>query len=99
MNDHDQIEQQIRHVLATVAHAIPLSEQLFSPEGLFALLAADEAERRVVAQSSLFKEAQARFRQLQLQEAAEFSQRIGPIQYTPGSPPLVYKVERMPKAS
>ena len=99
MSKHALIEQQIRQVLATVAHAIPLSEQLFGPEGLFAQLAAGEAGRRVVAQSSLFKEAQARFRQLQLQEAAEFSQRIGPIQNTPGAPPLVYKVERMPKAS
>jgi hypothetical protein len=76
MTDHEQIEEQIRNVLATETRAIPLSNQLFCPDGLFGRLADTEAERRVVAQSPLFREAQKRLSELQRQEAAEFGRVV-----------------------
>jgi hypothetical protein len=76
MIDHEHVEDQIRHVLATVTGAIPLSNQLFRPDGLFSRLADTEAERRVVARSPLFREAQRRLSELQRQEAAEFGRVV-----------------------
>jgi len=76
MTEKEQIEQQIREVLATETRAIPLSDRLFSPGGLFGQLAETEAERRLLVQSPLFKEAQRRLSTLQQQEAAEFGQAV-----------------------
>jgi len=72
----EQVEQQIREVLATEAHAIPLSNKLFRPDGLFNKLAKTEDERRIVAQSPLFKQAQRRLMELQQKEATEFAQAV-----------------------
>ena len=72
----EHIEMQIREVLATETTAFALSQQLFHPTGLFARLAATEAERRVVARSALFQEAQRRLTDLQWQAAAAFSQKV-----------------------
>ena len=60
MTERERVEQQIREVLATVTHAGPLSNQLFRPDGLFSQLARTEEERRAVAQSPLFRQAQRR---------------------------------------
>ena len=57
MTDREQVEEEIRRVLSTATNAIPLSNQMFRPDGLFSRLADTEAERRVVAQSPLFREA------------------------------------------
>lgn len=76
MADNDQIEQPIRDVLAAETRAIALSNRLFTPDGLFNQLAHTEDERRVIAQSALFKQAQQRFMELQRKEAAEFSQAL-----------------------
>jgi hypothetical protein len=73
---NEQIEQQIRDVLAAETHAIRLSNRLFSPEGLFNRLAPTEEERRGVARSPLFKQAQRRFLELQRKEAADYSQAL-----------------------
>lgn len=72
MTNHEQVEEQIRQVLATEARAIPLSNKLFGQDGLFGQLASTKDERRVVAQSALFKQAQKRLSELQQREAAEF---------------------------
>ena len=53
MTKREQVEQEIREVLATESHAIPLSNKLFRPDGLFNELAKTEDERRIVAQSPL----------------------------------------------
>ena len=74
MTEREQIEDQIREVLASETQAIPLSDKLFGPEGLFGRLAGTEEERRAVAQSPLFRQAQRRLTDLQRKEAAEFSQ-------------------------
>ncbi len=72
MTEKQRIEAQIRQVIAAEASAILLSDKLFSPGGLFNQLARTEEERRVVVQSSLFKEAQERLATLRRHEAAEF---------------------------
>lgn len=76
MTEREQIEEQIREVLAKETRAIPLSNALFQPDGLFSRLAGTEAERRLVAQSPLFRQAQQRVSELQRKEAAEFDRVI-----------------------
>ena len=76
MPDPANIEQLIRDTLATETQAIALSDRLFSPAGLFNVLAPTEQERREVVRSPLFKQAQARFRELQQKEASEFSRVV-----------------------
>lgn len=76
MTEREQIEQQIREVLESEEQAIPLSNKLFSPSGLFSRLASTEEERRVLVQSPLFKEAQRRFRTLQRSEVKEFARVV-----------------------
>src|SRR5260370_19273004 len=73
MTKREAIEQQIREVLANEAHDVPLSRKLFSPDGLFSHLASTEAERRILVQSPLFKQAQRRFSALQRAEAEAFA--------------------------
>ncbi|HZY85956.1 MAG TPA: hypothetical protein VFE78_14080 [Gemmataceae bacterium] len=74
MNEREHIEGQIHQVLASETQAIPLSDKLFGPEGLFGRLAGTEEERRAVSLSPLFRQAQQRLTELQRKEAAEFSQ-------------------------
>jgi hypothetical protein len=76
MTEREQVEQQIRDVLASETHAIPLSNKLFRPDGLFNRLANTEEERRAVAQSELFKQALRRLTELQKKEAAEFARAV-----------------------
>src|SRR5262249_54366965 len=98
MTEQEQIEQQIREVLATETQAIPLSNKLFRPDGLFARLGKTEAERRTVVQSSLFKQAQRRLTELQQLEAAEFARVVE--QTRAGTPDEGYllKLERAESA-
>jgi hypothetical protein len=76
MTDPERLEAQIREVLASENNAAALSEKLFSPTGLFNALASARADRPLVVRSELFKQAQARFRQLQQTEAAAFAQAV-----------------------
>ena len=76
MTERERVEQQIRETLATETQAIPLSNKLFSFGGLFNQLAKTEEERRTLAQSPLFKQAQRRLTELQQEEASEFSQAV-----------------------
>jgi hypothetical protein len=76
MSHIETIEQQIREVLAAETRAIPLSNRLFSPDGLFNEMAKTEEQRRDVAGSPLFKQAQKRFLELQRAEAAAFSRAL-----------------------
>jgi hypothetical protein len=77
MADRAEIERQIREVLKTETRATFLSNKLFGQfTGLFSQLAANEAERRVVSQSDLFKEAQARLRELQHRDAEALAKAV-----------------------
>ena len=73
MPEVEQIEKEIREILSAETRAIPFSNRLFSPAGLFNQLANTEEQRRVIAQSPLFKQAQQRFLELQRTEIAQFS--------------------------
>ena len=94
MNHREQMEQQIRDTLRTEDHAIPLSNKLFSPEGLFNQMASTEAERRVLAGSPLFNEAQRRLLELQLKEAAEFAEAIHQVEAPLANGPYLVKLEQ-----
>jgi hypothetical protein len=73
MTDRERIEAQIRQVITAEGSAATLSEKLFSPTGLFGVLAPTEAERHEIVRSELFRKAQTRFRELQLAEAAAYT--------------------------
>jgi hypothetical protein len=76
MPQREVIEQRIRDELAAETRAIALSHKLFHPTGLFGQLATTEEERRELAQSDLFREAQHRLSELQRQEAAAFARAV-----------------------
>jgi hypothetical protein len=76
MTDRDHLEAQIREAIAAETSAAALSEKLFSPSGLFNALAPTQPEREVVVRSELFRQAQARFRELQQTEAAAFARAV-----------------------
>jgi hypothetical protein len=94
MTERDEIEQQIREALATATSAILLSNQLFSPEGLFNQLATTQSERQVVVESALFKQAQQRLMVLRKIEAAEFARVVEHAQAGAPAEGLVLKLER-----
>ena len=76
MSTPERVEREINEVLATVNTAIVLSDKLFGPAGLFNQLASTEDQRRTVASSPLFRQAQQRFRELQYQEAEAFARAV-----------------------
>jgi hypothetical protein len=95
MPERDEIEQQIRDVLSRESHAIPLSNQLFSPDGLFSRLAATEEERRSLVQSPLFREAKRRFLELQQAEAKEFARVVEQAEAAEPMAKYLHKLERV----
>lgn len=94
MTEREQLESQIREVLATETQAIPLSNKLFRPDGLFNQLAKTEDERRIVAQSPLFQQAQRRLTELQHSEAAEFGRAVRQAQAALPEGDYLLKFER-----
>src|SRR3712207_1516033 len=98
MPEPEQVEQQIREVLETETRAIPLSNRLFSPDGLFNQLATTEDQRRGIAQSPLFKQAQRRLLELQHKEAAEFARVVQPAQAALPEGGFFIKLERTESA-
>lgn len=70
MTDREQIEADIRTLLATETRATVLSNKLFSPPyGLFCRLGPTEEERREIGRGELFRQAQRRVRELQYRDA------------------------------
>ena len=70
MTEREQIEAEIRELLATETRAIVLSNKLFQQgTGLFARLGTTEEERRAIIQNELFSTAQARVREIQYRDA------------------------------
>jgi hypothetical protein len=98
MTEREQIEQQIRELLASETHAIPLSNKLFSPNGLFNRLATTEEERRAVAQSALFKDALRRLSELQKKESAEFASAVQQAEAVVPGEGYLFKLERAESA-
>ena len=81
--NRSEIESEIRRVLESETNAIPLSNKLFQPDGLFAKLATNAAERRELTKTPLFQEANRRLSTLQRSEMAEFKEVAAEL----GSPP------------
>jgi len=81
MPDREQIEAEIRHLLATETRTTVLSNKLFQQgTGLFGRLWATEEEKRAVIESELFRTAMARVRELQYRDAAALSEAVKVLQ-------------------
>ena len=89
-----EIEQAILKVLAEETSAVGISNRLFTPDGLFSMLAATEEERRVLVRTPLFTQAQKRFRELQFKEAEEFRHALTDMQGTDLEKNYHVKIER-----
>jgi hypothetical protein len=81
-------------VLTEENTAVGISDKLFTPDGLFSLLASTEEERRAMVQTPLFKRAQKRFRELQFKEAEEFRLATANMQGSELGKHYAVKVER-----
>jgi hypothetical protein len=69
MNDRERLEQEIRDLLTADLSSVEFSNRVFGQfHGLFPRLGPTEAERRVIVQSELWKQAQDRVRELERQE-------------------------------
>ena len=79
MTEHDQVQRDIRRLLASETSAIRLSNLLFTPGGLFSKLYTTETERLALVESPLFAEANRRLSELQLQESAHLKKMEKPV--------------------
>jgi hypothetical protein len=86
MTKREQIEAQIRMVLATETRAIEVSEALFRRGGLFSQLANSRAERETLVQTALFQEAQRRLSDLQENEMATWQPSSSAQELRPSAP-------------
>ncbi len=99
MTPRDQVEAEIRQLLATETSAVRLSNTLFSPGGLFSRLYSTPDEKKAVINSPLFEEANRRLSELQLQEAGkvrrpEKADRVAGCRHHPRSNfflPILYR--------
>ena len=73
---HEEIEKQIRELLATETSYWVLSDKLFGPEGLFGKMGATIEERKIVGRTPLFKEAQRRIRDLEYEIAERLKREM-----------------------
>lgn len=87
MTEREQVEAEIRALLASETSGIALGNKLFSPDGLFNKIAKNEAERRQIIQTPLFKEAHRHYGELVKREAAEFSRIVNQMEasFPPGN--------------
>ena len=75
----DEVEAEIRRILATETSAVRLSNTLFTPGGLFSKLHTTPDEKKAVVDSPLFDEANRRLSELQLQEAGRLKKPEKPV--------------------
>jgi len=68
------VEERIRDLIATETRAVVLSNKLFTPDGLFNQIAHNEAERREIVKTELWRDAQNRLRDLEYEEAATLAE-------------------------
>ncbi len=95
MKNQQSIELQIREALASERDAISLSNQLFSPGGLFSQLANTESERRRLVETPLFKEAQRRVSELQREEARAFARTVERFEAGQSGRQSLHRLERV----
>ncbi len=79
MTTRDEVEAEIRRLLAAETSAVRLSNALFTPGGLFSKLHSNPAEKKAVIDSPLFEEANRRLSELQLHEAARLKKPDKPV--------------------
>jgi hypothetical protein len=72
----ESFRQQVLDILARETKAGPLSEQLFGPQGLFGQAARTPDERRQLLQDPLYRQAMARFMEVQRSEARRFEDSL-----------------------
>src|SRR5262245_37156627 len=86
MTNRASIEDEIRHLLSSETDGLVLFNKLFQQgTGLFTKLASNEAERRLLVQSTLFREAQDRAHDLLERDEALLDQVEGfANQHAPG---------------
>lgn len=80
MTEREQVESEIRALLSSETSGIALGNKLFSPDGLFNKIAKNEAERRQIIQTPLFKEAHRHYGELVKREGAEFSRIVNQME-------------------
>jgi hypothetical protein len=95
--DANQIEQEIRRLLGEDTRAVPLSNKLFAPGGLFSRLASTREERELLVKSPLFKEAQKRISELEKRDIAEFERLVKDYTASAKSDDLLIRVEEAPR--
>ena len=94
MTEQEQVEAEIRALLASETSGIALGNKLFSPDGLFNKIAKNEADRRQIIQTPLFREAHRHYGELVKREAAEFSRVADQMQTS--LPPGKYRIRLEP---
>ena len=95
MTSHQSIEDRIRDALASSQDAISLSNELFSPGGLFNQLAQTESERRSLVATPLFQEAQRQVSALKRDEAREFAQTVEQFEAGRSGRQTLHRMERV----
>ena len=95
MPNDKSIEDQIRDLLASEHDAISLSNQLFSPSGLFNQLAPTESERRSLVATPLFKAAQQQVSVLKRDQAQEFARTVEQFEAGRSGKESLYRMERV----
>ena len=97
MTERDQIEQQIRSLIAADMDSTTFSNLLYQQgTGLFARLGPTIEERRAIIQTDLWKEAQQRLRELEARDVVRFREVVKKVEEyrEPGS--FVLKLEPVP---
>lgn len=74
--DRNLIEQQIEELLSVEMNATLFSQLMFSPTGLFHDLAGFEGDHKAVTRLPLYRQAMARFRELQNKESAGMQREV-----------------------
>src|SRR5262245_55440386 len=80
MPTREQVEEEMRHDLATEASCIRLCNKPFTPDGLFSHLTNSLEERRVLVRSPVFRQALQRVHELQQVEVAGFARIADEVQ-------------------
>ena len=100
MDEREELERQIRDLLAADIDSIALSQRLFQQgSGLFARLGQTEEQRREVVRSELWKLSRVRLRELERRDLERFREVVKVVEqhHPPGSYMLRLEATEQPK--
>jgi hypothetical protein len=100
VNEREEIEKQIRELLAADLDSVTLSNKLFQQgTGLFPRMGQTEEQRREMVKSDLWKSAQARLRELEQRDLERFRQVVKEVEKhrAPGTYVLRLEPAQQPK--